>query len=460
MGLDRLFYPRSIAVVGASPGMAGGRLPYYQVIRNNGFSGPLYPVNPSREEIDGDKVYPSLEDIPGELDLVIVQAPVRAALDVLRSAVEKEARFVHYFTSGFSEIGDKALEEAMLDMIQSSRTRIVGPNCIGVYCQGGRVTFGPRIEGNDPGTVAFMAQSGGVTLNFLRLAQSRKLPLNKIVSYGNQIDVGVDEFIDYFGRDDEIKVIAAYIEDVKKGRAFIEALRETTPRKPVVILRGGITDEGARAAASHTGALCGHQKIFSSAIRQHGGLEVRTIEELLDVVGLCLAPKRPAGRRLGYLGAGGGTSVLFTDLAAQHGFTMPELKESTQAAINERIPPVNTSAANPVDLGAFGRSFEIMAHTMKAMDRDDRIDFIMAYFSVEYVRGMADDKLLQGVFLIRQTIKSMDKPVMPIFAKFSDNELDIEETRIRIFSIFRQAGLPVFESLRDALTAMDALLPA
>lgn len=458
MNLDRLFYPESIAVIGASPNPKGGRLPYYQVLRGAGYQGRLYPVNPAHQEIDGVKVYPSVAELPESVDLAIVGVPVERSYEALESVVDKGIRFVHFFTSGYSEIGDRALEEAMVRRAREGGTRIVGPNCIGVYCSASRVTFGSRPDPSGTGEVAFLGQSGGVTLNFMRMAESRRLRINKAISCGNQIDLGVGDYIDYFGRDEDIKVIAAYIEDVKDGRAFLAALAKTAPLKPVVILRGGATSQGARAAHSHTGALCGPQPLFAAAVRQHGGLEAETLEQLMDVITLAVSPKCLKGRRIGYLGAGGGTSVLFTDLASKYGFSLPELEPSTQERIYERMPRINTSAANPVDLGAAGRDLRVMDHVLRAMDLDANLDGIVAYFPLEFAGALPKDKVSALTGLITTTIGHMRLPVVSVFSTFCDDDLWLEEGRIQVFTDFREARLPAYRTLLEGVEAMDCLL--
>ncbi|MBW2623192.1 MAG: CoA-binding protein, partial [Deltaproteobacteria bacterium] len=200
MDLERLFYPKSIAVIGASPNVAGGKFPFFQTLKAAGYKGDLYPVNPAHKEIYGTKVYQSIEDLPAGVDLAIVQVPVRKALDTITSASKKGIKFVHFFTSGFSEIGDVELEQAMIRRARAGGARIVGPNCIGVFSYESRVTFGGLPDQDGPGNVAFLGQSGGVTLNFRRMAESRKLGLNKMISYGNQIDLHAEDYIEYFSR--------------------------------------------------------------------------------------------------------------------------------------------------------------------------------------------------------------------------------------------------------------------
>jgi len=459
MDLKHLFYPRSIAVVGASPDMATGRMPFFQILKSTGYQGEVYPVNPSHEEINGQRVYPSLAEVPDGVDLAVCLVPSRFAMDTLEIAVDKGVRFVHFFTSGFSEVGKTDLEEAMIRVAREGGTRIVGPNCLGVHCAESGVTFDPTVEQEGHGTVAFLGQSGGVTNNFMRMANARGIGINKAVSFGNQMDLTVAEFLEYFADDDGIRVIAAYIEDIKDSGTFLRALKRITPTKPVIILKGGVTGEGAEAAASHTGAMAGDYSIWSAAMRQHRCIEVHTERQMVDVVMLAMSEKLPAGPRIGYLGAGGGTSVLFTDLAASAGFSIPELSEKTQKSIGGTIPDVNTSTRNPVDLGAAGFDYNITTHAMKEMDRDENIDFIIIYLSLDFLNLFDRKRLEEGLHAIGAEAEGLAKPVIPILAKAADHKPRLEEIRLLALSLFRDAGLSMYSDLEDAVAAVRAVLP-
>ncbi len=457
-GLNRLFYPESMAVVGASPSTTFGKLPYYQIIKGMGYRGKLYPVNPGYEEIDGTKVYPSLESLPEPVDLAIVSVSAMMALDILESALKRGIGFVHFFSSGFSETGNDGLEETMLGMVKGGKTRIVGPNCLGVHCTESRVIYDPAFKQSGPGNVGLLSQSGGLTNNVLRLAQARHIPINKAVSYGNQIDLKVEEFLEYFARDRDITAIAAYIEDVKNGRKFLEVLRNAATVKPVVVLKGGITKEGSRATASHTAALALDPRIWSAALRQHGGIEVDTLEEMLDVIQVGTAKKLPRGPRIGFVTAGGGASVLFTDLASMKGLSLPELEEETQGRIRERTSDVNTSIKNPVDLGASGFDFNVVTEAIRALDKDRRIDAIIPFFCIDFINSFLSDQLETGPHRLLETAAHLDKPVIPVLSNYLEDDLQVEQARHRTRAVFRRAGLPVYQTIQDAVSAVHKIL--
>jgi acyl-CoA synthetase (NDP forming) len=450
--LTSLFYPKSIAVVGASSNLGGGKVPYFQILQMNRYQGALYPVNPKYKKIDGIKAYAAIDELPNTIDLAIVAAPVQQSLDIIKAAVRKKIKFVHFFTSGFGETGNRQLEEELVREARKGGVRIVGPNCVGVYCTESRLSFGMPVQEKSPGMIAFLGQSGGITGNFVSIAATRKIWMNKVVSYGNQIDLRVEDYLDYFAGDKNIRLIACYIEDIKDTEAFLRALGRTTPIKPVIILKGGRTETGAKAAASHTGAMASDYTIWASAVRQYGGILVDDFDQMMNLVMLSTGRKALGGKRVGFLGAGGGVSVIFTDLALQAGLSLPELKEKTQRMIGKKIKGVNTSTVNPVDLGAFGFDLNVMTHTMKALDEDENIDVIIPYFSVEYI--MRSEIFLnvknneQAFFEMAEAIK---KPVIPILSCFTEDNLDVERTRISTFSALRKAGFPVYPKIQDAV---------
>lgn len=456
MNLDPLFYPKSVAVIGASDNLGGGKLPYFQLLQSNGFTGELYPVNPRRAEVSGVKAYACIEDLPGPVDFAIVAAPVEQSVEIIKSAVRKRIKFIHFFTSGFGETGNLQLEEDLIREARKGGLRIVGPNCIGVQCFESKVSFNLLKEQELPGAIAFLGQSGGITGNFVAMATTRKIWLNKVVSYGNQIDLHLEDYLDYLADDDKIRIIACYIEDIKDTNKFLETLRRTTAKKPVIILKGGKTELGSKAAASHTGAMASNYTIWASAVRQHGGLLVDDFDALMSLAMLAEAKKLPRGHRVGFLGAGGGVSVLFSDLAAQSGIALPELGTRAQQMISEKIKGVNTSTTNPVDLGAFGFDLNVMLHTMKALDEDENIDVIIPYFSVEYLmHAEVFLNVVNSADTILDMSRQIQKPVIPVLSCFVENNLDAERVRISTFNALRNAGFPVYSRIQDALYSIE-----
>ena len=456
MNLDLLFYPKSVAVIGASDNLGGGKLPYFQILQSNGFAGSLYPVNPRRAEVCGVKAYASIDDLPGPVDFALVAAPVEQSIDIVKAAVRKRIKFIHFFTSGFGETGNMKLEKDLVREARKGHLRIIGPNCIGVQCFESKLSFRLTKAQEQPGTIAFLGQSGGITSSFVAMATTRGIWLNKVVSFGNQIDLRLEDYLEYLADDDKIRLVACYVEDIKDANKFLKTLRRATAKKPVIILKGGKTELGSKAAASHTGAMASNYTIWAAAVRQHGGLLVNTFEELMDLAMLGTAKKFPQGRRVGFLGAGGGISVLFSDMAVTAGIVLPELSVRTQKMIGEKIMGVNTSTTNPVDLGAFGFDLNVMLHTMKALNEDDSIDVIVPYFSVEYI--MHAEMFLNvknSADTILQMAEQIKKPVIPVLSCFLENDLEAERVRISTFNALRKAGFPVYSKIQEALYVIE-----
>jgi len=438
--------------------LAKGKLPYFLLLQMGGYSGRLYPVNPKYEEINGVKAYQSINDLPGGIDLAIVAAPVDESLKIITTAVRKEIKFIHFFTSGFSEEGNHESEKHLIEEARKGVTRIVGPNCIGVHCPRSGICFDIPSDGEMAENFAFISQSGGTAINFKRMAESRKIGVNKAISYGNQIDVKAEDYVEYFSEDDSIKVIAGYVEDLKDPRNFLRKLKKATRKKPVVLFKGGMTREGAKAAASHTGALASNYGIWSSAIRQHGGILVENMHQVLDVAMIGSGKRVPSGPRVAFLGAGGGAAVSFTDIAVRGGLTLPELHGTTQERIKKKIRHVNTSTNNPVDLGVYGFDFEIMSHAIESISCDGSIDVIIPYFSVDFIANLRDDQIERGPQIVAEMVEKNEKPVVPIVAKYTEDNIDIEKVRIYICNTFRKAGLPVFSTIQDAVYAIGTYL--
>jgi len=451
MDLNYLFYPRSIAIVGASPNPGSGKLPFYQFIQAAGFKGKIYPVNPAYQEIDGIRVYPSLADIPEPVDYAIISVPAHAVLENLEIAAGMGIPFVHFFTSGFSEAGNSTLETEMLNLVKGRRTRIVGPNCFGVFCWESGLTFSYRINQSEPGSVAFLGQSGSLTDLFLAVAGARGIAVNKAVSYGNQIDLRVEEYLSYLAEDNQIDTIAVYIEDIKDGAAFFNALKQTAQKKRVIILKGGHTEMGAQAAQSHTGAMMQSGELFPAVLSQTGCIAARTFEELLDLVMTVTAPRKPIGKRVGYIGGGGGISVIAADTCSEAGLTMPSLESQTVRNIREKTADVNTSFCNPVDLGSFGYNHSIMLDILEIMDEDNNLDLLIPQFII----GIFPKEPILDMELTLHRLKRFQKPVYAIISTFSEHHPDHMAAKSEMFHLFRMAGLPVFNNIQEVARVLS-----
>lgn len=302
--LEEVLSPRSVAIIGASPkrSFASGVV---SSLKQAGFPA-IYPVNPKYTEVLGLRCYPNLLAIPDVVDHVVVSVPADLALAVLDDCAAKGVRSVHFFTAGFSESGNKEraeLEKVMLSKARAGGFRIIGPNSVGPFAIKNRLVTNTGIP-LEPGPIGFASQSGGHAQDIPYHGAPRGLRFSKIVSYGNALDVNESELLDYFARDPETEIIAAYIEGVKDGRRFLEALRGAARRKPVVVYKGGTTEAGKRATQGHTASLVNSAAVFDTVCRQANAIRVEDANELIDVlVTLRFVHPYPAGSGVAVLGA-------------------------------------------------------------------------------------------------------------------------------------------------------------
>lgn len=399
-GLDRLFRPSSLAMVGAShDDQKGGGLLLKGLIKNR-FQGKLYPINPGEAEIMGLKCYPSVSAVPGEIDGVVIAVPARRVPRLIAECGQKGVRFAVVHSVGFAEMGSagKELENEMVRVARQYGIRIVGPNCMGIYCPAvGLNTVSPLTFLEDAvGTVAFVGQSGWSTGNIVRIGYERGLGFSKVVSIGNQADITIEDFIRYFADDNETQVIACYVEGIKRGREFFQLLKRTSLKKPVIVWKGGKTTAGVRAAASHTGSLAGNSAVFEAAVWQGGGVSAQNMEELVDLLVGFMCPVLPQGNRLGILVEAAGGAVASADILGQLGFELPALSAATQQALVAAFKdmlPASASQQNPVDLVwvPFDIGARIFLQASRLMLRDIDALLILTYAPLDeyFVSGLA-----------------------------------------------------------------------
>jgi acyl-CoA synthetase (NDP forming) len=349
--LSRLFSPRAVAVAGASTKVDSPGHDYVHSLRTFGFEGAVYPINPRAAEVDGYTAYPSLAEVPGDVDLVISCVPATAVLDLVAQCAAKEVPFLHLFTARFSETGDAQaaeLEREVLAACQAGGVRLLGPNGLGLYHPAGGLAFRPDLP-QDRGNVAFLSQSGNNAVEVALRGNARGLHFGKVVNYGNGLDLTPAVLLRYLAEDPETAVIGAYIEGVPDGRGLFQALKMAAAKKPVIIHKAGRTVAGARSAASHTAALAGAAELWSVALRQAGAIEARSQEQLLDlmVAGALLA--RPEGRRMAVVGGGGGRSVQSADACEENGFEVVPLPEGVREQVRAKAPQLADWVGNPVD---------------------------------------------------------------------------------------------------------------
>jgi len=299
-GFETAFDPKAIAVVGVSP-EGGMGTAIVIILQQYGYSGHIYPINPrlAPGELQGFKVYPDLVSVPEPTDLVIICVPAAAVPAVLQDCIAANARNVHIFTAGFEETGEEegiVLGQEIRRVAESGGLRIVGPNSYGLQVPAARVA---TIAGISPesGPVAFISQSGGHAIEFTGAAPTFGLRFSKVISYGNAAGFDCTDFLEYLATDNETKIITMYLEGLRDGHQLLRLVREANKTKPVIIWKGGLTESGAKACASHTGALAGREEVWQAFFRQTGAIRVDNLQQMGDVAMAFLYLRPPRGRR-------------------------------------------------------------------------------------------------------------------------------------------------------------------
>ena len=357
--LEPIFHPRSIAIVGVPREVnnprGGG---FLLALLDQGFEQerPLYLVNPNADEIRGLRCYPSLLDTPGPVDHVISSVPARAVEGLIEQSIEKGVRSIHFYTAGFAEIGDPELaelQERLMARAVDAGIRVIGPNCMGLYVPAEKIAFQNGFP-SEPGNVMAISQSGGNAMDIIFGLALRGVRFSKLVSFGNASDVAAPELFDYAAEDPETEYVISYLEGAGDGRALFEAVRRCARVKPTIILKGGLTSAGARAASSHTGSLAGSRDVFEAMCRQTGAIRAATMTELHDLlIGVSTNLRHVQGPRAMMVGGGGGFSVLAADAMANVGVDLPELAGETTAELRRLMPVAGNSIRNPIDASHF-----------------------------------------------------------------------------------------------------------
>ena len=355
--LNQITTPKSIAIVGASDdkNRIGGR-PLSHMIEQN-FEGTVYPVNPNRDMVQGLKSYPNLQDIPGDLDFVLIAVPAKFVVNVIEDAVKKNARTALIFSSGFSEIGGEGevYQKKIREICDQSNLRVIGPNCLGLFNSQSRFypTFTSTIDRATPipGDISIASQSGAYGSHIYMVSHQRGLGIRYWITTGNEADLSVGEAIQLLAEDDNVHTIMAYVESVKNGEQFINALETARQeKKPVILMKVGRSDVGAAAANSHTASLAGEDAIYEEVVRAHGAYRVRSTEEMLDVAYATKPKIYPTGKNLGIVTISGGGGVLMADAASDVGLKVGAMPEGAQKELKEIVP--FASPMNPVDVTA------------------------------------------------------------------------------------------------------------
>ena len=456
---EYIFHPKSIAVVGASPNSNTTAM-FLNPLIQSGYKGKLYPVNPKATQISGLKAYPGIPDIPGPIDHVTCAIRATLTPQLMRECAAKGVKLVQIFTAGFSETGEEEgirLEKEIAEIARQGNVRVLGPNCMGIYYPYLGISYEPFFP-KDGGCVGFLSQSGGNSMMLVMLGAARGIRFSKVVSFGNGCDINEADLMEYFADDPETRIIIGYLEGTRDGRRFVEALQKAAEAKPVIVLKGGATEAGTKAAASHTGALAGSNIIWESIFRQLNVLQVDDMDELIDLALLFQHLNSLRGKKIGLVGLGGGNSVLAADSCAREGLPVPPFPDELKRRLREILPAEvdpGTSVRNPVDLSVSGWNPDILSQALEAVDGYDEVDFILVYIGLH--AGTLDPPFRQWVITdidaLIKTKRNLNKPLVMVLQE--DHVPELAKFTFDIQERCRQADIAVFPSFNRGARAMS-----
>jgi acetyltransferase len=452
---NTLFYPKHIAFIGASENSKFGSMLYLSVFKESKWSTTFYPVNPKYDKILDWKCYASILDIPYPIDTVYISVKTKIIPKVLKECVEKKVPWVIIFSSGFSETGDVEglqLERELREIINGSETRIIGPNCLGPYNAETGMAFSFSTPLVVPGSISFISQSGGHLNQLIEVSSKRDMRLRYGVSFGNQIDLNCVDFVRHFNSDIKTRFIAAYLESFGSGSShtFIEELKKTTKKKPVIIWKGGYTKDGSRAIFSHTGAMASDLRFWKAMAKQTGATLVKDNEQFWNAIKTfeLLYPKKiPNGRNIGIITPGGGNSVNSTDLFSSHNLRVPELTQISQKKLSKILPYENVNIRNPVDLGALGFVVEVFIKCIEIVKSDPQIDILIIPLWQHFIYNHIFKRLAK-------VQKTTNKPLAICLPNIADS-LELSQRFSTTKKILHKERFLYYFHLRDAANSLS-----
>ena len=377
LSLRPFFDASGVAILGAS---TNPRKLSYGILENlltHGYKGGIYPVNPNADEILGKKAYASISEVPDPVELAVVVLPVTIIMETMRAIGERGIKAVVIITGGFKELGPEGakIEAEVKALAKSYGMRVVGPNCVGTM--DGRTGLNSTfIKGMPPaGPIAFISQSGAICGGVIDLVINSQIGFSHIASLGNMMDVTETDMLEYFAQDKDVDVIAMYTEGIPDGERFIRVAREVSKKKPIVFLKAGKNDAGAKAVSSHTGSLAGSYAAYQAAMKQAGVLEVSTIDELFNLAWSLGSQPLPRGRRVAMTTNAGGAAALAADSLDFNGFMLAQISPDVQSRLREKLNP-SAQVSNPVDmLGSV--SPDDYLWSLENLDDDDGVDVLL-----------------------------------------------------------------------------------
>ncbi len=439
--LDNFFYPQNVAVIGASEKPKSvGRTLLWNLI-SSPFGGTVYPVNDKRKSVLGIKSYPSIADVPAKVDLAIIATPAKTVPDIVSQCVKAKVGSAIIISAGFKEMGEEGLklEMEIEQIIKKKQMRIIGPNCLGIMnpANGLNATFAADMALK--GSVAFISQSGALCTAILDWSLKEKVGFSSFVSIGSMMDIKWSDLINYFGNDPNTASILIYMENLSNPRAFLSAAREVALTKPIILIKAGKTEESAKAAISHTGAMAGSNDVLNAALKRVGVLRVDSISDLFSMAEILAKQPLPKGPKLSIITNAGGPGVLATDALIENGGKLAQISESAMKKLNEFLP-LEWSHNNPIDILG-DASDELYGKTLDVVSKDPSSDGILVILTPQ---NMTDPTA------VAYKLKEFSALKKPILASWMGAER-VKEGRV----ILSGGNIPIFEYPDDACKAFS-----
>ncbi len=460
--LDYAFYPRSVTVVGASDQPLSAGYHFLKHLLDLGFEGNIYAVNPKKDSILGVKSYPGLKNVPGEVDLVICCVSTDRVLPLLNECKLKDVKVVHLFTARLGETGrPQALELEKQIKVTADQLGInlIGPNCMGIYCPESKLSFGYEMPA-EPGNIGVVFQSGGAAGLLVQDSALLGLRFSKVISYGNALQIDESDILDYLSNDAKTGIIAAYFEGIRDGKKFMRSLKAVAQKKPVIAIKGGRSKSGIRAVASHTAAIAGANNIWDTAFAQAGVMQVKDIDEMMDL--LCLFDMLPPieGNRVGIIGGGGGKCIIAADLAEEAGLSVPPLSMEIREKLKDIVPALWDWLGNPVDFSIWGDDAFKAAEVRQVLADNPDFDCLITQMSDD---NPMDDEWWTAI--IKMEVDSIisvhrrkTRPIIAVLSSARPGYADLQNVRWRTISELRSKliseKVPTFDTMAEAVRAL------
>ncbi len=439
-----LFEPRSIAIVGASSNKAKIGFKIVDNIVSGNYAGKIYPVNPGGGEVLGLKMYKSLAEIEGDVDLVCISIPAKQTFECVKECAAKNAKYLSIVTSGFSEIGNLEEELKIVRFSREHGMRVLGPNIFGIYSSVSSMnaTFGPKDF--KVGSVAIVTQSGALGIAMMGKAKTENIGLSAIVSVGNKSDIDETDLLDYLVSDVNTKVILMYVEGVKNGEKLVGRLKEATKKKPIVVIKSGRSKRGAVAAASHTGSLAGADEIFDDIMKQCGVIRAESMREALNWCKFLATTKAPKGENTVIITNGGGMGVLAADACEKYNVSLYDDVQTMKNIFSEVVPEFG-SVKNPIDITGQA-TIQDYEYALNAAVNKEEIHSIIC---LGCETAVFDSEKLPGLVERMTPISQTKKPV--IFSFFGGEKID------RCISDLKSTDSPIFFDVYEAVSCLGAM---